>query len=44
MVWKMIVNNKDQRTLIKAKMKVNIEKKKHVLELTILKQLKTLEF
>jgi len=44
MAWKMLVNNEDQRALIKAKMKVNIKKKKHVLELTILKQLKILEF
>ncbi len=30
MAWEMVVNNKNQRTLIKAKMKVSIEMKKHI--------------
>jgi hypothetical protein len=30
MAREMMVNNKDQRTLIKAKMKVNIEMKEHM--------------
>jgi hypothetical protein len=30
MAWEMVVNNKDQRILIKAKMKVSIKTKKKV--------------
>lgn len=41
MAWEMVVNNKDQRTLIKAKMKVNIKMKEHM-RLNILKITKDL--
>jgi hypothetical protein len=30
MVWKMQMNNDDQKCMIKAKIEINIEKKKHV--------------
>jgi hypothetical protein len=41
MAREMVVNNKNQRTLIKAKMKVSIEMKKHI-RLNILKTTKDL--
>jgi hypothetical protein len=41
MAQEMVVNNKDQRTLIKVKMKVSIEMKKHM-KLNILKTTKDL--
>jgi hypothetical protein len=31
MVWEMQMNNNDQKCMIKAKMEINIEKKKHVI-------------
>jgi hypothetical protein len=30
MAWEMHVHNEDQKTLIKAKMEVNLKKKKHI--------------